>query len=98
MVFDPTTGGDTQPQGDQPTAAPMPEEQRDKPRRATACRLVFRPTKRFTGFSYSPKRSRLRAFYDEEVCVDCKVWLPLQVQWAQADSRSGGVNARLSRV
>ncbi|MEK7473778.1 MAG: hypothetical protein AAB668_03595 [Patescibacteria group bacterium] len=30
MVFDPTTGGDTQPQGDQPTAAPMPEEQKEE--------------------------------------------------------------------
>ncbi len=30
MVFDPTMGGDTQPQGDQPTAAPMPEEQKEE--------------------------------------------------------------------
>lgn len=31
MVFDPTMGGDdTQPQGDQPMAAPMPEEQKEE--------------------------------------------------------------------
>ena len=49
MVFDPTTGGDTQPQGDQPTAAPMPEEQEGRSAAGDRLPPSFQTDKTFHG-------------------------------------------------